>query len=201
MAREALSRHAASGNGQLLWCRCAARLFHGRGHIVIHLFQDTDSWYKLYQIIKLMVWFSVRLVCYVSMENPWGRSTNLAHAQTMANCHLKITLPGTPGILVFYFKDWYQSSVISVNSCKEQKCCYLVEIKCDIMVGWSANMSSKSHCPRSPHRLSCILEPQADANKMLVPTVSRRYRHAAQMTPVLKTSRAKMRVYQALDLL
>ena len=91
--------------------------------------------------------------------------------------------------------------VISVNSCKEQTCCYLVEIKCDIMVGWSANMSSKSHCPRSPHRLSCILEPQADANKMLVPTVSRRYRHAAQMTPVLKTSRAKMRVYQALDLL
>ena len=53
MVREALSRHGASGNGQLLWCRCAARLFHGRGHIVIHLFQDSqilDSYIYIYCI-------------------------------------------------------------------------------------------------------------------------------------------------------
>lgn len=49
---------AASGDGQLLWCRCITRLLHGRSHIVIHLRISAQYWLALrwIRLKKTHVW-------------------------------------------------------------------------------------------------------------------------------------------------
>lgn len=170
MVREALSRHGASGNGQLLWCRCAARLFHGRGHIVIHL-QDSqilDSYIHTYIHICIYIHYDSCLIGMLSfnwkpLENIYKSSTCTIGGQLPP----EITLPDTPGILAFYFNAWYQTSTqIHARS----KNVNLQRSNVSRLAGLQ-NLSSKSHCPRSPDHPSCILQHRMQTKCFKMPSV------------------------------